>query len=289
MFFLSSSRASWYFQVVCILFLGVTTIGRLILQQHPELDIQWNGFIKTRISDLNVIALWILLTVLCGTSTHSTSSLSLHSFNTKWSKCLCLGVVLYDLYIIRGIYLTWTMNFALIVQLLQFLPASALIIHSIYQLRFITSGYDRQHLDYRNLSSFGVINFFFNCMMLIHLVTLLSIWNSQHDNYQNAVRIGLAICEFLNRMLALWKYGEMVYKYLWSPTKPQNIQESDCSIALTLSNRDVKTFAMEPKESSYSTNPCEETSKSNQMNTCLVVTPSTWTPSILMMRTVTVQ
>ena len=175
MFFLSSSRASWYFQVVCILFFGVTTIGRLILRQHPELDIQWNGFINTRISDLNVIALWLLLTVLCGTSTHSTSSLNLNSFNTKWSKCLCLGVVLYDLYIIRGIYLTWTMNFALIVQLLQFLPASALIIHSIYQLRFITSGYDRQHLDYRNLSSFGVINFFFNCMMLIHLITLLSI------------------------------------------------------------------------------------------------------------------
>lgn len=287
---MAHSRVSWYFQVVCIVFLGVTTIGRLILQQHPELDIQWNGFIKTQISDLNVIALWILLTVLCGTSTRSTSSLSLHSFNTKWSKCLCLGVLLYDLYIIRGIYLTWTVNFALIVQLLQFLPASALIIHSIYQLRFITCGYNRQHLDYRNLSSFSLINFIFNCVMLIHLVTLQSIWNSQH-NYQNAIRIGLAICEFLNRMLALRKYGKMIYnyiKYLRSPPKPQNIQESDCSIALTLSNHDVQTFVTEPKESSYFITPCEETSKSNKMNTRLVLTPSTWTPSILMMQTVTV-
>ena len=198
--------------VISTSWLALAVPFRLLLIWQPELDQQWKtDYISTRLSHLNVVAIWLLYTTVVIISVKKMFERKpCVRFNTS-AVLLALGVFLYDVETIYNIFSTWTVTFAPTVRLLQIFPAFSLVMHSLCQIIYLTSS-DRQQASSRmRILAFTVANILFNTIMVVHLLTMIVIFainntSSVNQGNNSYFYIVLGLVELFHRLWAIRQF-----------------------------------------------------------------------------------
>ena len=185
---------------------------RLLLIFLPELDQQWKtDYVSTQLSHLNVVAIWLLLTTVVSISVKKMFERKPCVRFKRSTVLLAVGVFLYDMETIYNIFSTWTVTFAPIVRLLQILPAFSLVVHSLFQIMYLTSSDQQQAASRTWLLKFTTANILFNAIMVLHLLTMIAIFVINTSNANNSYfYIVLGLVELFHR---IWAIRQFINKF----------------------------------------------------------------------------
>ena len=175
------------------------------------MDQQWKtDYISTQLSDLNVIAIWFLLTTVISISVKKMFERKPCVRFNRSTILLALGVCMYDVEIIYNIFATWTVTFAPIVRLFQIFPAFSLVMHSLCQIIYLTSFDQRQAASGIWVLAFALTNISFNAIMILHLLTMIIIitinTSSSIEANNSYFYIVLGLVELFHRMWAIRQF-----------------------------------------------------------------------------------
>lgn len=210
-YFNSSFRFRHIIYVISTSWLALAVVFRLLLICLPELDQQWKtDYISTQLSDLNVIAIWLLLTTVISISVKKMFERKPCVRFNRSTVLLALGVLCYDVETIYNIFATWTTTFAPIVGVLQIFPAFSLVIHSLCQIVYLTSSDQRQAASGIWVLAFTVANILFNVIMILHLITMIIIFTINTSSIIEADNsyfyIVLGLIELFHRIWAIYQF-----------------------------------------------------------------------------------
>ena len=174
---------------------------------------------------LNLVTIWLLLAtvmILSIYDVYTTRPKLRHHYQLLELLAKTVGPIAYQVWVIWYIHRQWAKDLATEFQLIQSLPAIALLAHTLYQMYFLVVTNDLHQLeDHNRITVFIFINGAINAVMLVHLVTIIAIVHDPSIPLRQWV--GFAH-EFVYRVYALLRYYQL-YSYTYNVQARADIME----------------------------------------------------------------